>query len=217
MVRLGVLVSGSGTNLQSILDACAAGAIDARVAVVISNVASAYALNRAQSAGVPTRIVLHKEYPDRDAFDAELVRVLKEHEVELVCLAGFMRILTQGFIRAYPGRIMNIHPALLPSFPGLEVRQAAIDHGVRFSGCTVHFVDEGVDTGPIIIQAVVPVYPDDTEELLKDRILRREHQIYPKAIQLYAQGRLSISGRRVLIHDHRHDEADFLINPSLDS
>ncbi|MEN6472409.1 MAG: phosphoribosylglycinamide formyltransferase [Syntrophaceae bacterium] len=217
MVRLGVLVSGSGTNLQSILDACAAGGIDARVAVVISNVASAYALNRAHNAGVPTHIVSHKDYPDRDAFDAELVRVLREHKVELVCLAGFMRILTQGFIRAFSGRIMNIHPALLPSFPGLDVRQAAIDHGVRFSGCTVHFVDEGVDTGPIIIQAVVPVYPDDTEESLKDRILKREHQIYPRAIQLYAQGRLSISGRRVLIHDHHHDEAAYLINPPLNT
>ncbi len=216
MVRLGVLVSGSGTNLQSILDACAAGSIDARVAVVISNVSSAYALTRAQNAGVPTRVVSHKEYPDRDAFDAELVSVLKGYDVELVCLAGFMRILTPGFIRAFPGRIMNIHPALLPSFPGLDVRQAAIDHGVRFSGCTVHFVDEGVDTGPIIIQAVVPVYPDDTEESLRDRILKREHQIYPGAIQLYAQGRLSISGRRVLIQDHHHDEAACLINPSLD-
>lgn len=217
MVRLGVLVSGSGTNLQSILDACAAGLIDARVAVVISNVASAYALKRAQAAGVPAHIVSHKDYPDRDAFDAELVRILNENEVKLVCLAGFMRILTLGFIRAYPGRIMNIHPALLPSFPGLDVRQAAIDHGVRFSGCTVHFVDEGVDTGPIIIQAVVPVYPDDTEERLKDRILKCEHKIYPEAIQLYAQGRLSISGRRVLIHNHRHDEDAYLINPSLDS
>jgi len=216
VVRLGVLVSGSGTNLQSILDACAAGSIDARVAVVISNVSSAYALTRAQNAGVPTRVVSHKEYPDRDAFDAELVSVLKGYDVELVCLAGFMRILTPGFIRAFPGRIMNIHPALLPSFPGLDVRQAAIDHGVRFSGCTVHFVDEGVDTGPIIIQAVVPVYPDDTEESLRDRILKREHQIYPGAIQLYAQGRLSISGRRVLIQDHHHDEAACLINPSLD-
>lgn len=216
MVRLGVLVSGSGTNLQSILDTCAAGAIDARVAVVISNVASAYALTRAQNAGVPTRIVSHKDYPDRDAFDAELVRVLKEYDVELVCLAGFMRILTQGFIRAFSGRIMNIHPALLPSFPGLDVRQAAIDHGVRISGCTVHFVDEGVDTGPIIIQAAVPVYPDDTEARLRDRILKREHQIYPKAIQLYAQGRLCISGRGVLIQDHHHDEAACLINPPLD-
>jgi phosphoribosylglycinamide formyltransferase-1 len=214
---LGVLVSGSGTNLQSILDACAAGSIDARVAVVISNVSSAYALARAQNAGVPTRIVSHKDYPDRDAFDAELVRVLAEYDVELVCLAGFMRILTQGFIRTFSGRIMNIHPALLPSFPGLDVRQAAIDHGVRFSGCTVHFVDEGVDTGPIIIQAVVPVFPDDTEECLKERILKREHQIYPHAIQLYAQGRLSISGRRVLIHDHSRDEAACLINPPLDT
>lgn len=216
-MRLGVLVSGSGTNLQSILNACAAGLIDARVAVVISNVASAFALKRALEAGVPTRIVSHKDYPDREAFDAELVKTLKEYEVELVCLAGFMRILTQGFIRAFSGRIMNIHPALLPSFPGLDVRQAAIDHGVRFSGCTVHFVDEGVDTGPIIIQAVVPVYPDDTEERLRDRILRCEHKIYPEAIRLYAQGRLSISGRRVLIHDHRHDEAAYLINPSLNS
>jgi phosphoribosylglycinamide formyltransferase 1 len=217
LVRLGVLVSGSGTNLGSILEACNQGAIDASVAVVISNVSTAYALVRARDFGVPTRIVSHKDYPERDAFDAELIRILREYECDLVCLAGFMRILTPGFIRSFPGRIMNIHPALLPSFPGLDVRQAAIDHGVRFSGCTVHFVDEGVDTGPIIIQAVVPVYPDDTEEVLKERILKREHQIYPRAIHLFAQGRLSISGRKVLIRDYHHEESAHLINPPLDN
>lgn len=214
MIRLGVLVSGSGTNLQSILDT--QDAIEARVAVVISNVADAYALKRAQAKGVPTRILSHKEFPDREAFDRELVRILHAYEVDLVCLAGFMRILTPTFLRAFSGRVMNIHPALLPAFPGLDVRQAAIDHGVRFSGCTVHFVDEGVDTGPIIIQAVVPVYPDDTEAELKDRILRQEHKIYPRAIHLFAQQRIEVRGRKVLIRGLPKDDGACLINPAFE-
>jgi phosphoribosylglycinamide formyltransferase-1 len=217
LIRLGVLVSGSGTNLQSILDACERGDIDGQVAVVISNVADAYALKRADHKGVPTRLVSHKEYPDREDFDCELIRILKEFQIDLVALAGFMRILTPAFLRAFPGRIMNIHPALLPAFPGLGVRQAAIEHGVRFSGCTVHFVDEGVDTGPIIIQAVVPVYPDDTEDVLRERILSLEHKIYPKAIQLFVEGRLAVAGRKVYIHDLQKDEDQWLANPPLDS
>lgn len=216
MIRLGVLVSGSGTNLQSILDACTEGKIDATVAVVISNVPQAYALKRAQAKDVPTRVVAHTDFPDREGFDRELVRILTEFQVDLICLAGFMRILTPTFLRAFPGRILNIHPALLPAFPGLNVRQAAIDHGVRFSGCTVHFVDEGVDTGPIVIQAVVPVYPDDTEEILRDRILVQEHKIYPRAIHLFAQQRIEVRGRTVFIRDLAKDDDACLVNPPLE-
>lgn len=217
MLRVGVLVSGSGTNLQSILDACQKQEIDACVPVVISNVAGAYALERARSMGIPTEVVLHADYPDRESFDQELVRILQKYQIELVALAGFMRILTPVFLQAFPGKIMNIHPALLPSFPGLGVRQAAIDYGVRFSGCTVHFVDDGVDSGPIISQAVVPVYPDDTEEALKQRILVQEHRIYPKAIDWYAKGRISIDGRKVYIKDISKEESSCLLNPSLES
>lgn len=217
MIRIGVLVSGSGSNLQSILDACEAGVVDGQVSIVISNVPGVYALERAQRMGTPTEVVPHTDFPDRVHFDSELKRILDSHQVDLVVLAGFMRVLTPDFLRSFPGRIMNIHPALLPSFPGLGVRQKAIDHGVRFSGCTVHFVDEGVDTGPIIIQAVVPVYPEDTEEELKDRILKLEHQIYPKAIQLFAQGRLNIVGRKVFIRDLRKDGSQCLVNPTLDT
>ncbi len=213
-MKISVLVSGSGTNLQSIIDFCESDKI-AEIAVVISNRADAYALKRAESKGIPTRIVSHRDFPDRAGFDRELIRILNEFGVELVALAGFMRILTGEFLRAFPGRVMNIHPALLPSFPGLEVRQAAIDYGVRFSGCTVHFVDEGVDTGPIIIQAVVPVFPDDTEEELKNRILKQEHRIYPHAIKLFAQGMLRIEGRKVFIKDHNKDELQWMTNPSL--
>ncbi|MGC9325539.1 MAG: phosphoribosylglycinamide formyltransferase [Desulfomonilia bacterium] len=217
MVRIGVLVSGSGSNLQSILDACEAGVVDGQVSIVISNVPGVYALERAQKRRIPTEVVPHTDFPDRVQFDSELKRILDSHQVDLVVLAGFMRVLTPDFLRSFPGRIMNIHPALLPSFPGLGVRQKAIDHGVRFSGCTVHFVDEGVDTGPIIIQAVVPVYPEDTEEELKERILKLEHQIYPKAIQLFAQDRLNIVGRKVFIRDLRKDDSQCLVNPTLDT
>ena len=215
MVRIGVLVSGSGSNLQSIMDACEDKDIDGQVSIVISNLPGVYALERAQVKGIPTKVVFHTEHPHRENFDEELVKILKGYQVDLVVLAGFMRVLTPTFLRAFPGRVMNIHPALLPSFPGLGVRQKAIDYGVRFSGCTVHFVDEGVDTGPIIIQAVVPVYPEDTEDLLKERILSLEHKIYPEAIELFAQGRLSIKGRKVFIKDLEKDEEACLVNPLL--
>lgn len=215
MIRIGALVSGSGTNLQSIMDACESGAVDAEVVVVISNVDGAYALERARKRSIPAEVVPHGDYPDRDAYDRELVRILRSHRVDLVVLAGFMRVLTPGFLEEFPERVMNIHPALLPSFPGLGVRLKAIEYGVRFSGCTVHFVDAGVDTGPIIIQAVVPVYPDDTEEELKDRILALEHKIYPKAIQLFAQGRLTVRGRKVFIRGLVKDDSQCLINPPL--
>ncbi len=217
MLRIGVLVSGSGTNLQSIINACKSGELNAKVVIVVSDNKDAYALRRAEHAGIPTSVVMKEDFRSRLDFDMEVVRILRESRVNLVALAGFMRIVTPEFIRSFPGRIMNIHPALLPSFPGLNVRQKAIDHGVRFSGCTVHFVDEGVDTGPIIIQAAVPVYPDDTEEVLRDRILRLEHRIYPKAIELFEQGRLRIEGRKVFIKGMKKQEDGYLVNPPLDS
>jgi phosphoribosylglycinamide formyltransferase-1 len=197
------------------MDSCERKDIDGQVSIVISNLPGVYALERAQVKDIPTKVVSHTKHPNRENFDEELVKNLKDYKVDLVVLAGFMRVLTPTFLRQFPGRVMNIHPALLPSFPGLGVRQKAIDYGVRFSGCTVHFVDEGVDTGPIIIQAVVPVYPEDTEDHLKERILRLEHKIYPEAIGLFAQGRLSIKGRKVFIKDLEKDEEACLVNPPL--
>lgn len=196
-LKLGVLVSGRGSNFQAIIDGTLQGKIDAVVKVVLSDTATAYALERARRHDINTAFVDPKQYPSRQAFDKAVVQILKKYDVDLVCLAGFMRLLTPAFINEYRNRIMNIHPALLPSFPGLHAQRKALDHGVKFSGCTVHFVDEGIDTGPIIIQAVVPILDDDTEDTLSERILRYEHQIYPKAIQLFAEGRLEVRGRRV--------------------
>jgi len=213
-IRLGVLVSGSGTNLQSILDQCRLGKIDAEVAVVISNRPEAFALTRAQRAGVSTVVVSPKDFSDRERFDGRLVEVLRQHHVDLVCLAGFMRLLGAEFIRAFPERILNIHPALLPAFSGLEVQRKALEHGVRFSGCTVHLVDEGCDTGPIVIQAVVPVVPSDTAETLAARILKQEHRIYPRAIQLFAEGRIRLEGRVVRVKGAAA-EGRALVNPPL--
>lgn len=197
-LRLGVLVSGRGSNLQAILDASAAGRLSADVAVVLSDVADAYALERARQRNIPALFEDPKGSPTREAFDKALIGHLEQHGVDLVCLAGFMRLLTPAFVAHYRNRIMNIHPALLPAFPGLHVQRKALQYGVKFTGCTVHFVDEGTDTGPIILQAVVPVLEGDTEEMLSARILRYEHVIYPRAIQLFAEGRLRIAGRRVL-------------------
>ncbi len=200
-LRVGVLASGNGSNLQAILDASAGGGIDARVVVVISDKPEAFSLTRAGRAGVPAVAVEKKNFASREKFDARLVEILREHEVELVCLAGFMRILTPVVINAFPQRMLNIHPSLLPAFPGLDVQRKALEHGVRFSGCTVHVVDEGCDTGPIVIQAVVPVAPDDTPASLAARILDQEHRIYPAAIQLFAEGRIEIEGRRVSVRN----------------
>ena len=215
-LRVGVLVSGSGTNLQSILDACARGTIGAEVAVVLSNRPEAPALDRARGAGVPAIVVRHQDFPDRTLFDARLVEVLREHRVDLVCLAGFMRLLTPGFVRAFPGRILNIHPALLPAFPGLDVQEKAVAHGVRFSGCTVHLVDEGCDTGPIVIQAVVPLAPGDRARELAARILEQEHRIYPRAIQLFAEGRIRVEpGTRMVRVRGAGFDGRALVNPPL--
>lgn len=196
-LRVGVLVSGRGSNLQAIIDASEAGRIEAVVAIVISDVADAFALHRAKTQGIDAAFVNPNLFDTREAFEAAVIDLLRKHEVDLVCLAGFMRLLSPHFVREFPNRTMNIHPALLPAFPGLHVQGKALKHGVKFSGCTVHFVDEGTDTGPIIIQAVVPVMDDDTEESLSARILTYEHQIYPRAIQLFAEGRLEVRGRRV--------------------
>jgi phosphoribosylglycinamide formyltransferase-1 len=200
-LAVGVLASGRGSNLQAILDQIAAGRLEASVRVVISDVADAYALERARTSGVPAVFIDPRGTGGKSAYEARLVRALREHGVELVALAGYMRVCGHVLLEAFPGRIINIHPSLLPSFPGLHVQRAAIEHGARFSGCTVHFVDAGVDTGPIIVQAVVPVLESDTEEALAARILRQEHRIYPHAIRLIAAGRVRVEGRRVLVGD----------------
>jgi len=196
---IAVLLSGSGSNLQAIIDASEKGEIPCTVKIVISNKADAYGLVRAKKHGIPTEVVDHRSFPGREEFDAKLVEILRGSGAELVCLAGFMRVLTPVFVRAFPNRILNIHPALLPSFPGTHGPRQALSYGVRFSGCTVHFLDEGVDTGPVIVQAVVPVYDDDTEETLAARILVQEHRIYPMAIRLFFAGKLHLEGRRVKV------------------
>ena len=204
-LRIGVLASGRGSNLQAVIDAIARGTLPAQLAVVISDREDAQALERARKHGAPAVFVNPKDYGDRHAYDAALLRVLEQHRVELVCLAGFMRILGAGFVRSLAGRVMNVHPSLLPAFSGLAAQRQALAHGVKIAGATVHFVDEGVDTGAIIVQEAVPVLPDDTEETLSARILEVEHRLYPAAIRLFAEGRLEISGRRVVIKTERVD------------
>jgi phosphoribosylglycinamide formyltransferase-1 len=186
-MNIGVLVSGSGTNLQAILDADLG---PGRVVVVISNVAGVKALDRAQGAGVPARVLSHKGHPTREAYDEALVATLREAQVELVALAGFMRIVTPKFLNAFPRRVVNIHPSLLPSFPGMHAQKQALDHGVKITGCTVHLVDEGCDTGPILAQASVPVLPTDDEAALTARILVEEHKLYPAVLRALAEGRI---------------------------
>jgi phosphoribosylglycinamide formyltransferase-1 len=192
VIRLGVLVSGSGTNLQSILDAIAAGSLDARVAVVVSNVAGARALDRARAAGVEAVVMDHRNHEGRRAFDAAVVEVLRACGVELVVLAGFMRVVTDVLLDAFPMRVVNVHPSLLPAFPGMHAQRRALEHRVRITGCTVHLVDAGTDTGPIVAQAAVPVREDDDEEALRLRILAREHELLPKVLQWMAEGRVVI-------------------------
>lgn len=195
VIALGVLVSGGGTNLQAILDAIDRKALDARVCVVLSNVAGAKALARAESAGVPTAVIDHRAHADRASFDAELVRVLREHGAEYVVLAGFMRLLTPTLLDAFPMRVVNVHPALLPSFPGVDAQAQAVGYGVRVSGCTVHFVDAGTDTGPIVAQAVVPVLDGDDDASLRARILEKEHALLPMVLQWCAEGRVQVEPR----------------------
>ncbi len=197
--RIGILISGRGSNMESIVRAAEARRIPAVVAVVISNEPDAPGVALARARGVEAIVVDHRQAASKEDQDRRIVRALEERRVDLVCLAGYMKLLTPVFLNAYPGRILNIHPALLPAFPGLHVQRKALEYGVRFSGATVHFVDAGVDTGPIILQVAVPVEQDDTAQTLSDRILKEEHRVYPEAIRLFFEDRLRIEGRRVRI------------------
>ena len=194
--RIGVLISGRGSNLQAIIDATRDGRLGATVAVVISNRADAFGLERARLAGIEALVLDHRGYASRSEYDAAVVAALRERGVALVCLAGFMRLLSPRFVEAFPNRILNIHPALLPSFPGLHAQRQALEHGVKVSGATVHLVDANLDAGPIVLQAAVPVLDDDTEETLSARILVEEHRLYPEAIRLVLEGGWAVDGRR---------------------
>ena len=202
-LKLGILVSGSGTNLQAILDAVGDASLDAEIRIVLSNVPGVKALERAARAQVKTRVLSHRDFESREAFDVALVQALRECDVDYVVLAGFMRVLTPTFLRAFEGRIVNIHPALLPSFPGTHGQRQAVDYGVKIAGCTVHFVDEGVDSGPIIAQRAVPVLDDDTESTLGARILEQEHEVFVEVLRYIAADRVrivrSLDGKRAKV------------------
>lgn len=198
-LKLGVLASGSGTNLQSIIDACEAGKLDARVCVVVSDREDAKALDRARNHDIPAFSVNRKSFGSKKEFETAILEKLEEHGTELVCLAGYMRIVGSTLLEPYAGHMINIHPALLPSFPGLEGQRQAWEYGVKVSGCTVHFVDDKMDHGPIIGQIAVEVKEDDTAETLQKRILEQEHKLYPKCIQLIVEGKVRINGRKVIV------------------
>jgi phosphoribosylglycinamide formyltransferase-1 len=200
LLKLGVLISGNGSNLQSIIDHIEKGSLTAVIKIVISNNPNAYGITRAKKHGIPFVVLKNGDFKNKEEFDLELIRILESKCVDLVILAGFMRIISPTILKAFPQKIMNIHPALLPSFPGIHGQKQALEYGVKISGCTVHFVDEGVDTGPIIMQKAVQVFDDDTEETLAARILTDEHRIYPQAIQLFAEGKIEIKGRKIRIH-----------------
>jgi len=211
-LKVGVCVSGRGSNLQALIDACGQSDFPAEIALVVSNVGGVQGLERAEKAGIDTATIEHGDFDGRQAFERAVTQALEEAGTELVCLAGFMRILSPEFCERWSGRLLNIHPSLLPAFKGLDVQQLAIDAGVRFSGCTVHFVTPEMDAGPIIIQAVVPILADDTADALAARILEQEHRIYPEAVRLFAEGRLDVEDGRVSISDAlRFDKA--LVNP----
>lgn len=197
--RLGVLVSGSGSNLQALLDACAQADFPAEVACVVSNIPTAFGLERARKAGVPALVVDHKTFPSKLDFERVLLDTLREHGVEWVCLAGFMRLVSADFLAAFPGRVLNIHPSLLPAFPGLHAQRQALERGVKIAGCTVHLVDAGTDTGPILAQAAVPVLPEDDEKSLTARILAEEHRLYPLAVRLAVTGKMTTEGSRTRV------------------
>jgi phosphoribosylglycinamide formyltransferase-1 len=212
---LGVLVSGSGTNLQAIIDGIESGRIPAEIRLVVCNRPNAGAIQRTERHRIPIEIIDHRAFPSREAFDERIVGLLRDRRVELVCLAGFDRLLSPAFIRAFPERILNIHPALLPAFPGLHAQRQALEYGVRIAGATVHIVDEKTDHGPIVIQAAVPVYSDDSAETVAERILAEEHRIYAEAICLYAEGRVRVEGRRVRIVGEEPLADRALVNPAL--
>lgn len=197
--RIGVLISGRGSNMVSIAEACARGDINGEIVLVLSNKKKAAGLEEAAAMGIETAVISHRKFESRESFDAAVAEELQAHNVELVCLAGFMRLLSPTLIKAFPNRIMNIHPSLLPAFPGLDAQWQAAAHGVKVSGATVHFVDEKLDHGPIILQRTVPVHDDDDGEKLAGRILSVEHEIYPEAVGLFCAGRIKIEGRRVRV------------------
>jgi len=199
--KLGVLISGRGSNLQALIDAVAAGTLDASIAVVISNLPAAAGLERARSAGIDTLTISHRDFPSRDDFDRAIAAALTERGVDLVCLAGFMRLIGQPMLEAFPNAILNIHPSLLPAFPGVDAQAQAIAHGVKVTGVTVHLVTGQLDCGPIILQAAVTVHDDDTPETLAERILVEEHRIYPEAVRLVLSGRWRLEGRRFVVAD----------------
>ena len=198
MKRVGVLLSGRGSNLQALIDAARRGDLGGEIVVVVSNVETARGLVRARAAGVPAVFRDHRG-KGRESYDAEIVEILHAHHVDLVCLAGFMRLVSPAFVRSFPGRIVNIHPALLPAFPGLDAQRQAWEHGVKVSGATVHLVDEGLDSGPIVAQEAVAVRSIDTAESLAARILEAEHRLYPRAVRLLLDGRCRVEGRRVIV------------------
>jgi len=200
-LRVGVLASGRGSNFRALVEAAAAGRMPASVVVLVSDRAGAPVLDIARAHGIDAVVVDPRSHPSREAHEKAVIGVLEERRVGLVCLAGYMRLLTGGFVGHFTGRLLNIHPSLLPAFPGLHPHRQALEHGVKVSGATVHFVDEGVDSGPIVLQAAVPVRPEDTEATLSDRILAEEHRLYPEAVRLFAEGRLEIRGRRVHIRE----------------
>jgi len=198
-MKIAILISGRGSNMESLARACEADDFPAEVCLVLSNRPDAAGLDKANGFGIDTAVVDHTKFDTKAEFEAAVMRQLESHGAEAICLAGFMRVLSEDFVNAYPERILNIHPSLLPSFPGLHVQQKAIDYGARFSGCTVHFVWPEVDAGPIIVQAAVPIEQDDTEDTLAARILEQEHRAYPLAVRLLAEGRLRIEGRCVVV------------------
>lgn len=212
MLKIAVLASGRGSNFQSIIDAVKNGYMQAEINILVTDKAAAYAVTRARESGIEALFLDPKEFKTKDGYYEELARILRDRSIGLIVLAGFMRIVGKPLIAAFHGKIMNIHPAILPSFPGLHGQEQAHDYGVKIAGCTVHFVDEGMDTGPVIVQAAVPVYSDDTEETLSARILSCEHRIYPYAVKLYAENRLRIEGRKVIIKDEQKRDV-FLIHP----
>jgi len=205
-MRLGILISGRGSNFEAISSSIARKKLDAEIAVVISNRANAPGLDIARERGIPMRVIASAGM-DRETYDKLLIDELRTHEADLICLAGFMRLLSAGFVRAFPNRVLNIHPSLLPAFPGLDAQRQALEHGVKITGCTVHLVDEFLDSGPVVIQAAVPVLDADTVEILSERILRQEHLIYSKAIQYFVDDRITIEGRRVKIREEQQTES----------
>jgi len=211
-LKVSVLVSGSGSNLQALIDAAADPTYPAEIVQVISNVPGAFGLTRAEQMGIPTRVINHKDYEGREPFEAALQQAITDSGAEFICLAGFMRLLTDGFVNQWTDRLINIHPSLLPAFKGLHIHERVIEFGARFTGCTVHFVRPAMDDGPIIVQAAVPVHGDDTPDTLAKRVLAEEHRIYPLALKLVAEGRAKVKDEQVIIN-HMDSPASALLNP----